>query len=99
MMPKHLGSTTTKRQLIEEISRELGLSNKMAARVVNSIMEFIAENLKQGNKVQFTAFGTFELRKRAPRKGINPKTGKELDIKAKRCPLFRPGKNLKEMFS
>ena len=52
---------------------------------------------KKGDKVQLVGFGTFEVRKRAARKGRNPQTGKELKIPASKAPVFKAGKALKDL--
>ncbi len=51
--------------------------------------------LKKGEKVALVGFGTFEVRERKPRKGINPQTRKPIQIPAKKVPAFRAGKELK----
>ncbi|MCL5046712.1 MAG: HU family DNA-binding protein, partial [Actinobacteria bacterium] len=52
--------------------------------------------LKQGDKVSLVGFGTFDIRKRLARKGRNPQTGKEIKIAARKVPVFKAGKPLKE---
>ena len=63
---------------------------------LNALIEVIAESLKDGEKIQVVGFGSFEVRERAERKGRNPQTGKEMKIAAKKAPVFKAGKALKD---
>ena len=55
-----------------------------------------SKGVKKGGRVQITGFGTFESRKRAARKGRNPKTGEVIKIKASKSPAFKAGKSFKD---
>ena len=55
-----------------------------------------AAHLIAGEKVQIVGFGAFEVKERPARKARNPKTGEEIQIGARRSPMFKPGKALKE---
>ncbi len=59
-------------------------------------MDSVEEALKGGDKVSLVGFGTFEVRSRAARKGLNPQTKKEISIPASRVPAFKAGKQLKD---
>jgi integration host factor subunit alpha len=72
--------------------RHGGISNKEAARLVETIFESIKRCLGQGEKVQITAFGTFLVRQKKERRGRNPQTGEEMTIKSRRSVVFRPSK-------
>jgi DNA-binding protein HU-beta len=75
------------------------MSKAEAGRVVDTLFApsgIIAGELKKGGKVQVTGFGNFETRKRGARKGRNPRTGKEITIKASTTAVFRAGKGLKD---
>ena len=85
-----------KLDLVNAISKETGVSKKVADQALAAVLDSIKEGLKQGEKVSLVGFGTFETRKRAARKGRNPQTGKEMKIAAKTVPAFRPGKALKD---
>ena len=56
----------------------------------------ITKALKKGDTVTLIGFGTFKVTQRNARKGRNPQTGEEIDIKASKAPKFTPGKALKE---
>jgi DNA-binding protein HU-beta len=58
----------------------------------------VAKTLKKGDKIQLARFGTFEVKKRAARTGVNPKTGAKIQIKSSKAPAFRFGKTFKELF-
>ena len=85
-----------KLDLVDAISKETGVSKKVADQALAAVLDSIKEGLKKGEKVSLVGFGTFETRKRAARKGRNPQTGKEMKIAAKTVPAFRPGKALKD---
>ncbi len=85
----------TKADLIDNIS-EVGISKKQASEAVECIIDSIKGALKGGEKVNIAGLGSFEVKKRAPRKGRNPKTGEEIQIAGKMAPVFKAGKQLKE---
>lgn len=87
-----------KSELVEAIVKDTGLSKKDATKALDSTLETIMKALKKANgKVQLAGFGTFEVRKRKARKGINPQTKEEIKIKASKIPAFRPAKKFKDM--
>jgi len=85
-----------KKELIEEIRQDLQLTVRETERFINSFMEKVGQELEEGGEVRLVGFGTFKTIEKAARKGINPRTKKEMDIPAKRMPKFTPGKSLKE---
>ena len=85
-----------KAQLLTTVAERAELSKKDTARVVDTLMDTIAEALAKGEKVQLVGFGNFEVRERSARKGRNPQTGEEILIQASKTPAFKPGKALKE---
>ncbi|MBI4649745.1 HU family DNA-binding protein [Candidatus Desantisbacteria bacterium] len=85
----------TKAELVDSIA-ETGISKKQASEAVECIIETIKNALKNGDKVNIAGLGSFEVKKRAPRQGRNPKTGEEIQIPGKMSPVFRAGKQLKE---
>jgi DNA-binding protein HU-beta len=64
--------------------------------VLDATLETITGALKEGDKVTFTGFGTFERRHRQARVGRNPQTGAEVKIPASNVPAFKAGKSLKD---
>jgi integration host factor subunit beta len=68
----------TKAELVEEVSRVSDLTKKHSEVIVDTVFKSIIDALHRGEKIELRGFGSFRLRKREPRKGRNPKTGKEL---------------------
>lgn len=86
----------TKPEFIAKVSESAKLTKADAERAVNAALDTITETLSKGGSVQFVGFGTFEVRTRAARTGINPKTKKQIKIPAKKAVAFKVGKKLKE---
>lgn len=86
-----------KTELIEAIAKETGLKKKDAEAAVGAFIGAIEGALAKGEKVQLVGFGTFEVRDRAARKGLNPATGESIDIAACKVPAFKAGKSLKDL--
>ncbi len=82
--------------LVKSLAEKTGLTQKEAAKVLDSTLDSIQTALAQGDKVQIIGFGTFEVRDRKARNVISPATGKEIKVPATRVPAFKPGKSLKE---
>ncbi|GHV26747.1 transcriptional regulator [Synergistales bacterium] len=88
----------TKAELANNVAEAVeGLTKKKAAEVVDAIFASIQSALVKGEKIQAVGFGSFEVQDRAARKGRNPQDPqKVIDIPAKKVPVFRAGKALKE---
>ena len=86
-----------KADLIAAIAAKTGETKKSAEASVNAFVDVITESLVKGDKVQLVGFGSFEVRKRAARKGRNPQTKEEIKIPASKAPVFKAGKALKDM--
>ena len=86
----------TKADLVEEISKETGLSKKDAGIVVNLIIENICNALAEGDKVELRGFGSFKVKSRKARKARNPRTGESVDVPAKLVPYFKASNELKD---
>jgi len=86
----------TRADLIVSVADKAKLDRKSAEKAVAATFEAIKDALIKNEKVQVLGFGTFENRTRAARKGRNPRTGEEIDIKASSLPSFKAGKSLKE---
>ena len=84
-----------KADLVAKVA-ELGVTKKQAAEVVDCVLDSIKGALADGDKVSLIGFGTFSVRERAAREGRNPRTGKKIKIKAKKVPVFKAGKGLKD---
>ena len=87
----------TKAELIDAITEKLEMRKKEVAPVVDAVFSEIQGALAKGDKCTFVGFGVFEVRERGAREGRNPQDPtKVVLIPAKKVPVFRPGKDLKE---
>ncbi len=86
-----------KAELVAAIAAKTGESKKSTEATVNAFAEVVSNALKGGDKVQLVGFGSFEVRKRAARKGRNPQTKEEIKIPASKAPVFKAGKALKDL--
>ena len=89
----------TKADLINAVAQKTNLSKKDSDKAVAAVLEAITETLKSGEKVSLVGFGTFEVKERAAREGINPRTKEKIEIPASKLPSFKAGKALKEEVS
>ena len=88
-----------KAELVLAVQKTLGKETSKAAaeRAVNAVVERIKKGVKKDKQVQLIGFGTFKVAKRAARKGINPRTGEAIKIKASKSVKFKAGAALKKM--
>ena len=77
-----------KLDLVAKIAEDAELSKKSAEAALNAFISAVETALKKGEKVQLVGFGSFEVRKRAPRKGRNPQTKEEIKIPASKAPVL-----------
>lgn len=85
-----------KEELITAVAESAEISKKDAKKAIEAVFEVITEAMKNGDKVQITGFGTFEVSERAAREGRNPQTGETMQISACKAPKFKAGKALKD---
>lgn len=85
-----------KTDLINSIATKSGLNKKNSEAALNAFIASVEDSLVGGDKVVLVGFGTFDVRKRAARKGRNPQTKKEMPIPASKAPVFKAGKVLKD---
>ena len=83
-------------ELIAAVAEAANLSKKDTEAALKAFTDVVAEELKNGGKVQLVGFGTFEVSERAAREGRNPKTGETMTIEASKAPKFKAGKALKD---
>ena len=88
----------TKAELVSEVAAKSGLSKK-DEKAIAGVIETITETLAKGESIQLVGFGTFEVRERAARSGINPQTKKKIQIPATKVPAFKAGRGLKDAVS
>ncbi|MDR3270707.1 MAG: HU family DNA-binding protein [Peptococcaceae bacterium] len=85
-----------KSEFIVAVAEKADISKKDAEKAVNAVFGTIEEALANNEKVQLVGFGTFEVKNRAARAGLNPQTKEKITIPASRVPSFKTGKALKE---
>lgn len=85
-----------KTDFIKAVAERTGVSQKETKQVVDTALEVIAETLKKGEKVTLTGFGTFEVRQRQEREGVNPQTRAKIKIPATMTPGFSASSTLKD---
>tara|TARA_B100000768_G_scaffold65737_1_gene63155 strand:- start:211 stop:483 length:273 start_codon:yes stop_codon:yes gene_type:complete len=83
-----------KAELIDAVAAESGLSKADARRSLEAFVSITKEVLNKGDKVNLIGFGSFSTSERTERKGRNPRTGVEIQIKAKKVVKFKPGADL-----
>ncbi|GBE02463.1 integration host factor subunit alpha [bacterium BMS3Abin08] len=85
----------TRADLARIIFEKVGLPKKEAQDIIEVIIENIKNTLAEGESVKITGFGTFNVRKKTPRRGRNPQTGEDMEITARRVISFKPSNILK----
>lgn len=87
-----------KNKLIRAIANKAGITLKDASTALDGVIGAITDGLKAGEKIQISGFGTFEIKEKDERDGINPKTGEKIKIAASKSPVFKFGKAYKDLF-
>ncbi len=85
-----------KAELAAVVAEKTGLTKKDADKAITAVVEAITEALAKGDKVQLVGFGTFDVRERAARTGLNPRTKETIEIPASKQPAFKAGQALKD---
>ena len=84
-------------ELIAAVAEKTGMSKKDTEAVIAATLNTITEALAEEEKVQLVGFGSFEVKKREARTGLNPKTLEKIEIPASRTPAFKASKALKDI--
>ena len=85
-----------KAELVESISKITSQTKADTERTLDALINVVTKNIKKKDGVKLVGFGTFAVSNRKARVGRNPQTGEEIQIPARKVPVFRPGKELKE---
>ncbi|WP_461833928.1 HU family DNA-binding protein [Desulfothermus sp.] len=88
-----------KSELIKAFAKKENLSTEDATLIVNIFFDSIKEALKEGRRVEIRGFGSFKIKEYDGYIGRNPSTGEQVEVKPKRLPFFRVGKELKEFLN
>ncbi len=86
-----------KSELIQALSEKSDIAPELARSVVETMIDMMKQQLMAGGRIEIRGFGVFEMREYGAYKGRNPHTGESVDVKPKRTPFFKCGKELKEM--
>ncbi len=85
-----------KSELIEALSIQKDLTYKRAEEIVNLMFDSMAEELVNGGRIEIRGFGSFVVKDYKSYTGRNPKTGEAIQVKTKKLPFFKVGKELRE---
>jgi integration host factor subunit beta len=87
----------TKKEIVKKISEEIGLTQLKTKDIVQRTLDEIIRTLVQEGRIELRNFGVFEVKRRAPRKARNPRTGDKVSVPAKNVVTFKPGKEMEEL--
>ncbi len=86
----------TKKEIVRTISEEIGLTQLQTKEIVQKTFDAIVETLVAEHRIELRNFGVFEVKRRAPRKARNPRTGDKVFVPEKYVVTFKPGKEMEE---
>jgi integration host factor subunit beta len=86
----------TKKEIVKTISEEIGLTQLQTKEIVQKTFDAIVEALVTERRIELRNFGVFEVKRRAPRKARNPRTGEKVFVDEKFVVTFKPGKEMEE---
>jgi integration host factor subunit beta len=89
-------SVVTKKEIVRTISEEIGLTQLQTKEIVQKTFDAIVEALVAEHRIELRNFGVFEVKRRAPRKARNPRTGDKVFVPEKYVVTFKPGKEMEE---
>jgi integration host factor subunit alpha len=89
----------TKKEIVEMVCTELGISKKDSAALVESFFEIIKDELSNGNDVLIPGFSKWMVKSKKTRRGRNPQTGKSMTIAARKVVKFKPSPNLRDVLN
>jgi len=85
-----------KSELIETLAEKKGISYKKSEEIINTIFDSLSDAMLAGDRIEIRGFGSFVINEYKSYTGRNPKTGESIDVKPKKLPFFKVGKELKE---
>jgi len=86
----------TKADIVEDISRKTGLTKKEVSETVDLFLDRVSGLLIDGKHLEIRGFGTFKVKERKERMARNPRTGEAVPVPARRVPVFKVSKMLKD---
>lgn len=87
----------TKKEIVKKISEEIGLTQLKTKDIVQRTLDAITHTLVTEGRIELRNFGVFEVKRRAPRKARNPRTGAKVFVPSKNVVTFKPGKEMEEL--
>jgi DNA-binding protein HU-beta len=91
-----MAQTVSTGQLIDDVAQRTGLSKADAKKAVQAMVEVLGERLGNGDRVQLSGLGSFDVRDRAAREATNPRTKEKIQVPASKGVGFRPASSLRE---
>ena len=88
----------TKADLVEEVAEAIGpgVTKRDCALIVDGFLGAVKKALASGENIEIRGFGTFKVRHRKSREARNPRTGESVQVLARRVPVFKPSKQLRD---
>jgi nucleoid DNA-binding protein len=87
----------TKKEIVKKISEDIGLTQLKTKDIVQRTLDAIIHTLVSEGRIELRNFGVFEVKRRAPRKARNPRTGDKVYVPSKNVVTFKPGKEMEEL--
>jgi integration host factor subunit beta len=87
----------TKKEIVKRISEDIGLTQLKTKDIVQRTLDAIIDTLVTEGRIELRNFGVFEVKRRAPRKARNPRTGEKVYVPSKNVVTFKPGKEMEEL--
>ncbi len=87
----------TKKEIVKKISEDIGLTQLKTKDIVQRTLDAIIHTLVSEGRIELRNFGVFEVKRRAPRKARNPRTGDKVFVPPKNVVTFKPGKEMEEL--
>lgn len=86
----------TRSKFMKVLAKDLNLPLRTVSSIMSTILDTMAETLARGENIELRNFGSFSVREYAAYTGRHPKTGEKTEVKAKKLPFFKVGKELRE---
>jgi len=85
-----------KSDLVEYLAKHTDLTQKKSEKVINLVFNEMTRALRENDKIEIRGFGSFTVKEYRSYTGRNPKTGETIEVKSKRLPFFKVGRELKK---
>ena len=86
----------TRKEIVRSISEDLGLTQLQTKQIVQKVFQAILNTLAEEGRVELRNFGVFEVKRRAPRRARNPRTGEKVSVPEKSVVTFKPGQTMQQ---